>query len=130
MKKNVEKLIERFKTLEKEIVEILNEKPAYFDENDEKSLVKKSLREYIKKVNKAKKLFAEYETIAKEIEDINADDDESAALSKLVLNFREMPAFESAELEQSEEITELKNDKQKHKKGKQLKKEKETIKEF
>ena len=94
MKKNLEKLVERFKKVEAELVEILNESSIKFDELDDKTSVKKAIIEYIKKVNKAKKLFDEYEVIAKEIEDLNADEGESAELSKAVLEIRDLEHVE------------------------------------
>ena len=89
MKKNLESLVEKFKKKEVELLEILNDKNVIFDETQEKSVVKKSLKDYIKKVNKAKKIFEEYEVLAKEIEDITGDEGESAELSKTVVEFRE-----------------------------------------
>lgn len=88
MKKNLEKLVDRFKKIEEELVGILNESTISFSEVDDKTSIKKAIKEYIKKVNKAKKLFDEYELIAKEIEDAN-NDDESAELSKAVLEIRD-----------------------------------------
>ena len=89
MKKNLEKLVEKFKKIESELVEILNESSINFSELDDKTSIKKALKEYIKKVNKAKKLFDEYEIVAKEIEDANNDEGESAEFSKAVLEIRE-----------------------------------------
>lgn len=89
MKKNLEKLVDRFKKIEEELVGILNESTISFSEVDDKTSIKKAIKEYIKKVNKAKKLFDEYERIAKEIEDANNDDGESAELSKAVLEIRD-----------------------------------------
>ena len=68
MKKRLENLVEKFKKKEVELLEILNENNIIFDETQEKSVVKKNLKDYIKKVNKAKKIFEEYEVLAKEIE--------------------------------------------------------------
>ena len=90
MNKKLEKLIDKFKAVESEIVEILNNTPIDFDESQEKSVVKKQIKEYIKRVNKAKKLFEEYQEIAKQIENIDADDDESQELVKAVLDIREL----------------------------------------
>ena len=89
MKKNLEKLVDRFKKVEEELVETLKESTINFDELDDKTSIKKAIKEYIKKVNKAKKLFDEYEVIAKEIEDANNDEGESAELSKAVLEIRD-----------------------------------------
>ena len=71
-----------------------NDKNVIFDETQEKSVVKKSLKDYIKKVNKAKKIFEEYEVLAKEIEDITGDEGESAELSKAVLEIRDLEHVE------------------------------------
>lgn len=90
MKKKMEKLIERFKQVESEIVSILKDNPIDFNETDDKFAIKKAIKEYLKKMNRAKRLFSEYEEIAKQIEDANHDDeDESAELSKIVLEIRE-----------------------------------------
>ena len=81
MKKNLDSLVNKFKLIEKELIEILNEKPVDFESIENKSQFKKALKDYIKKVNKAKKLFAEYEKIAKEIEDISSDEGDSQELT-------------------------------------------------
>ena len=81
MKKNLDSLVNKFKLIEKELIEILNEKPVDFESIENKTQVKKALKDYIKKVNKAKKLFAEYEKIAKEIEDISSDEGDSQELT-------------------------------------------------
>ena len=67
-------LIKRFEKLELELTTILSEKISDFDEKTQNIVVKKSLKEYIKKVKKAKTLFDEYETLAKQIADESADD--------------------------------------------------------
>lgn len=81
MKKNLDSLVNKFKLIEKELIEILNEKPVDFESIENKTQVKKALKDYIKKVNKAKKLFAEYEKIAKEIDDISSDEGDSQELT-------------------------------------------------
>ncbi len=126
MKKSLESLVEKFRKKEVELLEILNEKNIVFDESQEKTVVKKSLKEYIKKINKAKKIFEEYETLAKEIEDITGDEGESAELSKTVVEFREeIPLDEQV-------IQELENEKDGKKKSKKVskksKEEKEPVK--
>ena len=128
MKKNFEKLINDFKKVESELIEILNEKGVFIDENENKAVVKKSLKEYIKKVNKAKKLFEEYETLAKQIEDIDSDDDDLPELSRVVLEFRESVQVESQERNFDEKKVSKKSKKSDEKKNK--KKNNEPVKEF
>ena len=100
MKKRLENIVEKFKKKEAELLEILNEKNVIFDESQEKSVIKKSLKDYIKKINKAKKIFEEYESLAKEIEDITGDEGESAEFSKTIVEFREeIPLEEQVEIE-------------------------------
>ena len=89
-------------------------------------MVKKNLKDYIKKVNKAKKIFDEYETLAKEIEDITGDEGESAEFSKTVVEFREEIPLEEQALQ---ELENEKDSKKKIKKSsKKSKEEKEPVK--
>ena len=126
MKKRLENLVEKFKKKELELLEILNEKNVIFDESQEKAVVKKSLKDYIKKVNKAKNIFDEYETLAREIEDITGDEGESAEISKTIVEFREeVPLEEQAEIEVEKEKQSSKKTK---KVSKKVKEEKEPVK--
>ena len=126
MKKSLENLVEKFRKKEVELLEILNDKNVIFDESQEKSVVKKNLKDYIKKVNKAKKIFDEYETLAKEIEDITGDEGESAEFSKTVVEFREEIPLEEQALQ---ELENEKDSKKKIKKSsKKSKEEKEPVK--
>ena len=45
MNKKLENLVNKFKSVEGEIVELLNESPINFDESQEKSVVKKQIKE-------------------------------------------------------------------------------------
>lgn len=126
MKKNLESLVEKFKKKEVELLEILNDKNVVFDETQEKSVVKKSLKDYIKKVNKAKKIFEEYEVLAKEIEDITGDEGESAELSKTVVEFREDVSLEEQAIQELE--SEKDNKKKPKKIAKKIKEEKGPVK--
>lgn len=126
MKKNLESLVEKFKKKEVELLEILNDKNVIFDETQEKSVVKKSLKDYIKKVNKAKKIFEEYEVLAKEIEDITGDEGESAELSKTVVEFREDVSLEEQTIQELE--SEKDNKKKPKKIAKKIKEEKGPVK--
>lgn len=126
MKKRLENLVEKFKKKEVELLEILNENNIIFDETQEKSVVKKNLKDYIKKVNKAKKIFEEYEVLAKEIEDITGDEGESAELSKTIVEFREEIPLEEQALQEIENEKEVK--KKSKKVSKRSKEEKEPVK--
>ena len=126
MKKRLENLVEKFKKKEVELLEILNENNIIFDETQEKSVVKKNLKDYIKKVNKAKKIFEEYEVLAKEIEDITGDEGESAELSKTIVEFREEIPLEEQALQEIENEKEVKKKSKKF--SKKSKEEKEPVK--
>lgn len=128
MKKRLENLVEKFKSKELELMQILSETNISINENQEKSIVKKSIKDYIKKVNKAKKIFDEYETLAKEIEDITGDEGESAELSKAVVEFREDLSVE--EVKKIEKTDEKTNVKKTSKEKNQLKNEKGSVKEI
>lgn len=64
---NKNNLIEKFKKLEEELISLLKIQPVEFDEKSSKTAVKKEINGYIKKVKKAKAVFAEYELVAEEI---------------------------------------------------------------
>lgn len=127
MKKNLENIVEKFKKKETELLELLNQTEPIFDESQGKSIIKKNIKNYILRVEKAKKVFEEYEILAKKIEDISVDEGESAELSKAVIDFRN---------EQSNKIDEmlenLNDDKAKKltKKTIKSKNEKMSVKEF
>ena len=126
MKKRLENLVEKFKKKESELLEILNENNVIFDESQEKAVVKKNLKDYINKINKAKKIFEEYESLAKEIEDITGDEGESAEFSKTIVEFREDISLEN-EPKIEDEIDNKKLNKVK-KASKNLKEEKMPVK--
>ena len=128
MKKNIEKLVEKFKKVESELVEILSEKGVFVDENEQKSIVKKTLKEYIKKVNKAKKLFDEYELLAKEIENIDSDDEDLPELSKTVLEMRDSSEINVEKFDSTDKASVKKS--KKERKIKETKKENMSVKEF
>ncbi len=97
MKKDLETLVEKFKSIEEELIEILKSKPEDFDETLPKSVVKKALKEYIKKVNKAEGLFDEYQELAKKISKATSDEgDEVPELAKTVVEFRDDDAYVKA----------------------------------
>ena len=123
MKKNYENLIKNFKKIEEELVCLLKETES-IDFEAQKSVVKKDLKNYIKKVNKAKQLFSEYELIANKIANVDETDDDLSELSKTVLDLREMS--ESA-VDNEIEIT---NKPTKRKKDETKSKNKEPVKNF
>ena len=74
MNKKETALIDKFKKLEEELLEVLKLEDIAFDEETKKQTVKTQLKSYIKKVEKARKLFEEYEKTAKEIEGLAVSD--------------------------------------------------------
>ena len=74
MSKKLDEMLKRFEKLEAEITSILREKNLEFDSKTQDAVVKKSLKDYIKKVSRAKVLFEEYEILAKKIADETVDD--------------------------------------------------------
>ena len=73
MDKKESGLIEKFKKLEVELLKVLSESNS--DEinlEQNKSVVKSQLKTFAKNVDKARKLFDEYELIAQQIEDLTS----------------------------------------------------------
>ena len=68
MKSKETDLVEKFKKLENELLELLKIDEVEFSEDDKKQVVKNRLKAYIKKVEKARQVFEEYESVAKQIE--------------------------------------------------------------
>ena len=92
-KTNEAELVEKFRKLESELVEVLKIEGISFDDETKKQTVKSQLKAYIKKVEKARKVFDEYEKVAKEIEKIAAAEGSkgstSAEISEEVVALRE-----------------------------------------
>lgn len=130
MKKNLENLVEKFKKKETELLELLNQAEPIFDDSQGKSVIKKNLKTYILKVEKAKKIFEEYETLAKKIEDISSDDGDSAELSKTIVEFRQDVEANNEKLTSKEEKLDGDKSKGKSKASKKSKNEKMSVKEF
>lgn len=130
MKKNLENLVEKLKKKETELLELLNQAEPIFDESQGKSVIKKNLKTYILKVEKAKKIFEEYETLAKKIEDISSDDGDSAELSKTIVEFRQDVETNNEKLTSEEEKLDGDKSKGKSKASKKAKNEKMSVKEF
>ena len=73
MKNKENELIEKFKELEVKLLDLLKIDAVDFSEEEKKSVVKNKLKAYIKKVEKARLVFEEYEQVAKKIEKLSAD---------------------------------------------------------
>lgn len=86
-KKNGKDIIDEFKQLESELISLLIE-PFELDENEKNEDVKKHLKKYILRVNKAREVFDKYEMTAKKIELAIGDEDEPK-LSHSVVDLRE-----------------------------------------
>lgn len=82
-------LIERFKKLEAEIIDILKQNDVDFDENLNEKEVKAKLKKYIANVKKMEKLFEEYEALAEKIEKISGDENDKGVMNEAVVNLRE-----------------------------------------
>ena len=82
-------LIERFKKLEAEIIDILKQNDVDFDENLNGKEVKAKLKKYIANVKKMEKLFEEYEALAEKIEKISGDENDKGVMNEAVVNLRE-----------------------------------------
>lgn len=94
------KLIEKFKKLEAELVELLHIEPLDIDSTTQG--VKTKIKAYIKKVNKARVIFDEYEKTAEEIEKLSTHEDGEMATA--VVDLREEPVSEVAETYEDELI--------------------------
>jgi len=73
-------LVEKFKKIESELLAVLNETKTETDLSGTKQIVKSGLKQYVKKVQKARKLFDEYEAVAAEIEKIAHEEAEEISL--------------------------------------------------
>ena len=103
MKKEEKVLIEVFKNLEKQIIETLESADITIDEKADEVTTKKNLKNYIGKINKAKKLFDEYERVAKDIEKISSDAEKTdGKLSEAVVDMRDVSPETAIEIQQIE----------------------------
>lgn len=118
MSNNEISLVDRFKKLEEELVAVLKIEEPTFEDDTKKQVVKSQLKSYIKKVEKARQLFDEYETVAKEIEKLAKKDKE--AVSAEIVALREDEDVKEKEVYVNEILAE---------KGivKQVKKKKKTV---
>ncbi len=92
-------LFEKFKKIESELLAVLNETKTETDLSGTKQIVKSGLKQYVKKVQKARKLFDEYEVVAAEIEKIAHDEAEE------VLHEHKSIADEVVGLRETHEVT-------------------------
>ena len=128
MSKKTESLIDKFNELELKIIELLNTEE---DKKPEDFSTKKDIKDYIKKVNKVRKLFDEYEEVAKKIEVMISDEEDAATLSKVMLDYedRVLVGEETNELSQ-DEIADKKEEKSTKSNDKKIKKTNQSVKEF
>lgn len=128
MSKKTESLIDKFNELELKIIELLNTEE---DKKPEDFSTKKDIKDYIKKVNKVRKLFDEYEEVAKKIEVMISDEEDAATLSKVMLDYedRVLVGEETNELFQ-DEIADKKEEKSTKSNDKKIKKTNQSVKEF
>lgn len=122
MDKSLE-LLEKFKDLEKKLCECL--KTTKFEEKNAKDelATKAEIRTYIKKVQKARKLFDEYELVAKEIENLSERKNTKLEVSENIVNLRDSE-------EKTEIVYETKIDSKNNARVEAKKKSKKIVKEF
>ena len=89
MTKKQNELIEKFKILESELIDALKAANIEVSDDKDEKVTKAALKSYIGKVKKLKKIFDEYESVAKEIEDLSAKDKTSEVDLKQVVELRE-----------------------------------------
>ena len=83
--------LDKFKDLEKKLVEVLNTIPTDVSKEGKKT-EKENIKSYMDKVAKARKLFDEYEALAEKLTEMtakNENDQESIDISKKVIESRE-----------------------------------------
>ena len=79
MNKKEQGLFDKFKKLEAELLQVLSESGSEsIDFDQSKAVVKSQLKTYVKKVEKAGKLFEEYEKLADEIEKLTQNETKAA----------------------------------------------------
>lgn len=126
MDKKETSLVEKFKKLEAELLQVLSESNGEkIDLEQNKTTVKSQLKAYVKKVAKASKLFDEYEKVADEIEKLTQSEAEDAK--------KEESTFADAVVGLREAETEYADKVEVSKAGvvvKKVKKNKSTVKEF
>ena len=100
MKKTEAELIEKFKDIEKQLIDTLKGAGVKIDESADSKTTKANLKAYIQKVKKAEKLFDEYEKIALEIEKLSGNEKEAdKELSEAVVDMREVSPETAVEIQ-------------------------------
>ena len=83
-------LVNKFKKIENELLELLKIDIVEFSDDEKKQTVKSKLKTYIKKVEKARQVFVEYEQVAKQIESLMTNQN----VSDDIVALREEPKVE------------------------------------
>ena len=129
MNKKEQGLFDKFKKLEAELLQVLSESGTeQIDFEQTKTVVKSQLKAYVKKVEKAGKLFEEYEKIADEIEKLTQNEvgeanAEIGAVTDAVVALRESNVDESEYIDAIDATTDVV-------KVVKKKKNKSSVKEF
>lgn len=116
-------LLEKFKDLEKKLCECL--KTTKIEEKEAKNelATKTEIKAYIKKVQRARKIFDEYELVAKEIENLSDKKNTKLEISENIVNLRDAE-------EKTEIVYETKIDSNNNARVEAKKKSKKIVKEF
>ena len=129
MNKKEQGLFDKFKKLEAELLQVLSESGTeQIDFEQTKTVVKSQLKAYVKKVEKAGKLFEEYEKVADEIEKLTQNEvgeanAEIGAVTDAVVALRESNVDESEYIDAIDATTDVV-------KVVKKKKNKSSVKEF
>lgn len=129
MNKKEQGLFDKFKKVEVELLQVLSESGAEkIDFEQSKTVVKSQLKAYVKKVEKAGKLFEEYEKLADEIEKLTQNetkeaDGELGEVAEAVVALRESNIDESEYVDAIDATTDVV-------KVVKKKKNKSSVKEF
>ena len=129
MNKKEQGLFDKFKKLEVELLQVLSESGTeQIDFEQTKTVVKSQLKAYVKKVEKAGKLFEEYEKVADEIEKLTQNEvgeanAEIGAVTDAVVALRESNVDESEYIDAIDATTDVV-------KVVKKKKNKSSVKEF
>ena len=129
MNKKEQGLFDKFKKLEAELLQVLSESGTeQIDFEQTKAVVKSQLKAYVKKVEKAGKLFEEYEKVADEIEKLTQNEvgeanAEIGAVTDAVVALRESNVDESEYIDAIDATTDVV-------KVVKKKKNKSSVKEF
>lgn len=109
--KKEEELIEKFKKLEDEIVDKLQNIKLDVDFNSDRKEVVKGLKNYISKVRDVERLFEEYEAVANQLEKLTIEDNKQAVANAIVDMREDSEELKSQikKLSQTETFDEIEN---------------------